>query len=196
MTITEDFGKFKATLYSSGSFARRSREVELEICWISCGLYQINYYRPDDAVDAGVTVGKDWYPDNVYLSFTPEQFDKVIELHLNAPKQSRDQCYKPFYEDYDLDRCMFDFGNDSLFQAFRSPVEEKVYLVKRNFSHGTPTEEVSVLGLSFEDLSRLNEFLNSKKDLIFYSGCKFSVPSPTVSALNAVVDNIQQSNES
>ena len=114
-------------------------------------------------------------PDT-HISFTPEQFEKVMELFPLAPKYKRDECYKPFYENYDLDRGMFDLGHDSLFQAFKDPHDdiEKVYMVSHTFVHGSPTTHTQVLGLHIDDLQRLKELLDSKKDEIFYSGCKIS----------------------
>jgi hypothetical protein len=177
MTCTEDFGKFKCTLWRETSIAgARGREVELEITWISCGVYQLDYTRPADAphTDHGILVIEDWYPPNMRISFTPEQFDKAYELYDGAPRHKRDQCYKPYYEDYDLDRGMFDMERDELFQAYKDPIRDKVYLVQHCFASGTPTEYTSVLGLTIEDFKRLKEFLDSKRSLIFYSGCKIA----------------------
>ena len=176
MTCTEDFGKFKCTLVRDACFAVREREVEFDVTWISCGVWSLEYWRPKDAprTDLGILVVEDWYPPNTQISFTPEQFDKAYELYPDAPRQERDKCYKPYYEDYDLDRGMFDFGHDKLFQAYKDPIKDKVYLVQRYFVRGTPSETTSVLGLSLEDFKRLKELLDSKKSSIFYSGCKIS----------------------
>jgi hypothetical protein len=180
MTISIDIGKFEAEIEYISAIGKRSRKVELEVMWHSCWVYQVTYYRPRDAEDHVVVVTKDWYPPNINISFTPEQFDKVVELYPLAPKNERDQCYKPFYEDYDLSRGMFDFGDDVLFQAFKSPQptdDERVYLVRHCFSYGTPTPDTAVLGLHVDDLKKLKELLDSKKNEIFYSGCKISWPS-------------------
>ncbi len=176
MTMTADIGKFKVKIEHHGVIGKRSREVEFDVQWVSCGVYQIDYYRPRDAVDHEVLVTEDWYPPDTSISFTPEQFEKVAELFPLAPKRKRDECYKPFYEDYSLDRGMFDFEYDELFQAFKDPHDniEKVYLVNHCFIHGSPTTSVQVLGLYWEDFQRLKELLDSKKDEIFYSGCKVS----------------------
>lgn len=176
MTIAENFGKFKATLEHDGCIGSRSREVELDVQWVSCGVYEISYYRPRDAEDHRVLVAENWYPPDTSISFTPEQFEKVVELYPNAPKHQRDECYKPFYEDYDLCRGMFDLEYDMLFQAFKDPHPdvEKVYMVNRCFVHGVPTTDTHVLGLSMEDFQHLKELIESKKDEIFYSGCKIA----------------------
>ena len=121
MTISEDIGKIKVTLAHDGLIGMRSREVELDVTWVSCGVYQVEYWRPRNAENHEVLVTDDWYPPNTSISFTPEQFEKVAELYPNAPKHERGECYKPFYEDYDLDRGMFDFEYDRLFQAFKDP---------------------------------------------------------------------------
>ncbi len=178
MTISIDIGKFKAKIEHNGLIGKRSREVEFDVEWVSCGVYQVSYYRPRDAVDHGVLVTEDWYPPDTSISFTPEQFEKVAELYPSAPKRKRNECYKPFYEDYDLSRGMFDFGDDRLFQAFKDPYDnvEKVYMVNHQFAHGAPTTSKQVLGLYLEDFQRLKNLLDSKKDEIFYSGCKFVMP--------------------
>jgi hypothetical protein len=178
--MTSNIGKFKAkSEYICSMFGRRSREVEFDVTWVSCGVYQMEYYRPRDAEDPAVLVteNENWYPPNVNISFTPEQFNKVAELYPSAPKNKRFECYKPFYENYDLDRGMFDFGDDCLFQAFKDPHEnvEKVYLTSRSFVHGTSKNYISILGLYWEDFKRLKDLLDSKKDEIFYSGCRMSM---------------------
>lgn len=189
--MTEDFGKFKATIESNCCLAKRHREVDLEVIWVSCGVYQITYRRPKDAENPEVIVAKDWYPKNINISFTPEQFEKAFELFADAPKQERPDCYKPYYEDYDLDRGMFDFENDTLFQAYKdpnpSPDINRVCLVNRHYGFGRPTKDSGLLELSFEDFKRLKEFLDEKKDLIFYSGCKISFPSKIMSDLQSGV---------
>lgn len=175
MTISVDLGKLKAKLEHTGIIGRRSREVELDVTWVSCGVYEVDYHRPIDAGDHQVLIEKDWYPPNTSIGFTPEQFAKVVELYPSAPKhEKREECYKPFYEDYDLDRGMFDFGYDSLFQAFKDPLVDKVYMVNHRFILGAPSTSTQVLGLYMDDFQRLKELIDSKKDEIFYSGCKFS----------------------
>ena len=179
MTMSVDIGKFKTRIKHQGCIGYREREVEFDVMWVSCGVYQLSYYRPSDAADHEVVVVDDWYPPNTFITFTPEQFEKVVELYPQAPKRQRDECYKPFYEDYDLSRGMFDFGEDMLFQAFKDPAEntERVYLVNHQFMCGSPTTSTQVLGLYLEDLRRLQELIDSKKDEIFYSGCRISMPS-------------------
>ena len=130
------------------------------------------YTRPKDAKNHEVIVEENWYPPNTYISFTPEQFDKVIELYPLALENERSQCYKSFYEDYDFSRGMFDFCDDTLFQAFKQ--DGRVYLVQHLFSYGAPTTHTNVLGLNIDDLKKLKELLDSKKGEIFYSGCKIS----------------------
>ena len=113
------------------------------------------------------------------MTFTPEQFEKVIELYLDAPKHKRTECYKPFYESFDTDRGMFDFEYDTLFQAYKDPHEgvDKVYLVNHSFSNGIPTSNSYTLGLFMEDFQKLRDLIESKKDEIFYSGCRASFQS-------------------
>ena len=156
MTIEENFGKFKATLGNNCFLGKRTREIDLDISWVSCGVYQVQYWRPQGAIDSGVVVAEDWYPANVHISFTPEQFDKAFELFADAPKNERGNCYKPYYEDYYLDNGMFDFTHDELFQAYKDPNPnvDRVSLVNRHFSLGRPTESTSILELSFEDFKR------------------------------------------
>lgn len=176
MTCTEPLGKFTAKIIHNGGIGCRSREVEFDIQWISSGLYSMEYWRPrgEDIQPHYVIVAEDWYPPDISISFTPDQLAKIVELYPAAPKPPRDQCHKAFYEDYELDRYFMDMGHDNLLQAFKDPHEDRdiVYLVKRHFQHGTPTESSSVLPLFWEDLLRLKEFLDSKKDMIFYSGIK------------------------
>lgn len=186
MTISVDIGKFKATIEYKCSIGKRHREIELDVIWVSCGVYEISYHRPRDAEPYDVIVAEDWYPPDIYMSFTPEQFNKVVELYPSAPKQERNQFYKPFYEDYDLSRGTFDFGEDRLFQAFKDPNEDRVNMVNHYFIRGTPDSNMSVFGLSWEDLQRLKELLDSKKDEIFYSGCKIS-SSTVISDLAACI---------
>lgn len=176
MTISINIGRFKAELEHDGLIGTRSREVELDVMWHSCGIYQVSYYRPRDAVDHIVLVTEDWYPPDTTCVFTPEQLEKVAELFPLASKRKRDECYKPFYEEYTLSNGMFDFGDDDLFQAFKDPGEtvEKVYMVNRSFSHGVPTTSSSVLGLRKEDFQRLKDLIDSKKNEIFHSVCKVS----------------------
>lgn len=178
MTISIDIGKFEADIEHISMIGKRSRKVEFNVQWHSCGVYQVSYHRPRDAKNHIVIVEPDWYPPNTHVSFTPEQFEKVIELYPSAPKNERDQCYKPFYEDYTLSLGMFDDGNDTLFQAFKGscPGDERIYFVEHCFSYGTPTTNTHVLGLLVDDLKKLKELLVSKKDEIFYSGCKISNP--------------------
>lgn len=178
MTISEDIGKFKARIGISTLFGIRDREVELEVIWVSCGVYSIRYNRPKDATDPNIIVEEDWYPPDVHISFTPEQFEKVVELYPLALKHKRNEVYKPFYEDYTLDNGMMDFENDTLFQVFKDPHDniEKIYLVNHYFSRGSPTTQTDVLGLYSEDFEKLKDLIASKKDVIFYSGCKFSMP--------------------
>jgi hypothetical protein len=187
MTIEIDIGKFKAKLEHDALLCRRGREVELDVTWSSCGVYVVTYSRPRDAdpVDIGILVKEEWYPDSVCVSFTPEQFEKVCELFPSALKQERNQCYKPFYEDYDLDRGMMDFGMDGLFQAFKDYHlnVEKVYLVNHMFARGAPTSNSQVLGLHWEDFKILKDLIESKKGEIFYSGCKVVMPSKLMSDL-------------
>jgi hypothetical protein len=179
MTMTVDIGKFKTKLKHQSCFGYREREVEFDVTWVSCGVYQLSYYRPRDAKNHEVIVEEDWYPPDTAISFTPEQFEMVAKLYPQAPKRPRNECYKPFYENYDLDRGMFDFGNDELFQAFKDPTPdvERVYLVNRHFTYGSPSTSTQVLGLYIEDFKRLQELINSKKGEIFYSGCKVAMPS-------------------
>ena len=180
MTMCVDIGKFKTRVKHQSFIGFREREVEFSVTWVSCGVYQLEYYRPKDIENHEVLVTEDWFPPDTSISFTPEQFEKVMELYPAAPKRNRDECYKPFYEEYTLSRGMFDFGDDELFQAFKDPSEkaEMVYLVNHKFSYGLPTPHVSVLGFYIEDFQRLKGLLDSKKDDIFYSGCKCSWPSP------------------
>ena len=177
MTCTESLGKFSAKIkHRCGALGIvREREIEFNVDWVSCGVYQMEYYRPrgDDIKPHYVIVEEDWYPPDTFCCFTPEQFEKVAELYPTAPKLPREQCYKPFYEDYELDRGMMDFGHDRLFQAYKDPCEEMVYLVNRYFVFGMPEEATNVLGLEWSDFLRLSELLISNKHLIFYSGVKF-----------------------
>jgi hypothetical protein len=177
MTISVDLPKFKTRLKYQAEIGYREREVEFDIQWVSCGVYQMSYYRPKDAKEHYILVAEDWYPPDTSITFTPEQFEKVYELYPNAPKNERPECYKPFYEEYDLSRGMFDFGDDCLFQAHKDPRDERVYLVNQPFLYGAPTPTKQVLGLYWEDFLRLKELLDSKKDEIFYSSCKISWPS-------------------
>lgn len=124
MTISIDIGKSKATIKHNGMIGYRTREVDLDVQWHSCGVFQVTYYRPSDAKDHRILVTEDWYPPNVSVSFTPEHLEKVFELYPDAPKRKRMECYIPFYEDYDPDRGMFDMGNDMLFQAYKDPPRE------------------------------------------------------------------------
>jgi hypothetical protein len=176
MTICIDIGKFKATLKHDGSIGYRTREVEFDVEWVSCGVYQMSYYRPRDAANHEVLVTEDWYPPDTFISFTPEQFEKVAELYPSAPKQERVNSFKPFYEDFETDSGMFDLGLDTLFQAYKDPYPDvdRVYMVNHTFSHGAPTTLTGVLGLSWEDFNRLKDLLDSKKHEIFYSGCKIA----------------------
>lgn len=183
MTIAEDIGKFKCKIKHVGLIGYREREIEFDIQWVSCGVYEMSYWRPRDAKSHEILVTEDWYPPNTSITFTPEHFEKVVELYPLAPKQERDQCYKPFYEDYDLSRGMFDFGDDMLFQAFKDPLEDRVYLVNHRFLRGVPTTSTQVLSLYADELQRLKELLDSKKDMIFYSGCKIATPSPIITEL-------------
>lgn len=182
MTMTVDLGKIKVTLKHTGRFGYREREVELDVMWVSCGVYEVSYYRPRNAESHGVIVAADWYPPDTAIAFTPEQFEKVAELYPQAPKHPRDECHKPFYEDYDLSRGMFDLGDDTLFQAFKDPAEgvERVYLATHQFSYGSPTTSTAVLGLHIDDFHRLKELIDSKKDEIFYSGCQIEMPSKLI----------------
>jgi hypothetical protein len=190
MTCTSEIGKFKATIRHESMLGYREREVEFDVTWVSCGVYQMSYYRPRDAKPHYVIVVEDWYPPDTFISFTPEQFEKVSELYLLAPKHERNQCYEPFYEDYDLDNGMIDFQNDDLFQAYRDPIKDWVYLVNHMFTHGCPTTSTQVLGLSWTDFLRLKDLICSKKNEIFYSGCKISWPSKLVQKLNACSEAI------
>jgi len=174
MTCTEDLGTLSVKL-EYVSLGYRGRVVDLEIIWISCGVYQVSYRRPKNAA-APMVLGTsgEWYPANVNICFTPEQFNAAFDLFEAAPKQDRENCYKPYYENYDLDRGMFDMGYDTLFQAFKDPKKDKVHLVTHTFRQGTPGQSCgeNVLGLYLEDFKRLKEFIDSKSDWIFYSGVK------------------------
>jgi hypothetical protein len=198
MTCTEDFGKFKATIKHDGSIGWREREVEFDITWVSCGVFEMRYYRPRDAKEQHyVLVAEDWYPPDTSITFTPEHYEKVFELYPSAPKHERDKCYQPFYETYELDAGMFDFGHDWLFQAYKDPLEDRVHLVNRNFVRGNPVESTNVIGLTWADFLRLKEFLDSKKGLIFYSGCRIAMPSKTVTDLqNAIRDATKEEGDS
>lgn len=173
MTCTDNLGKFKTRIrhYSLGY---REREVEFDVQWISSGLFSMEYWRPrgEDIQPHYVMVAEDWYPPDTSCTFTPDQFDKVAELYPSAPKPERDQCHKPFYEDYDLDRYFMDMGFDRLFQAYKAPQEDldMVFLVNRSFEHGMPTEGTHVLGLFWEDFLRLKTFLEGRT--LLYSGIK------------------------
>ena len=177
MTISVDIGKFKAKIEHYSLLAIRHQEVELDVMWVSCGVYEVNYYRPRDAISHIVITTEDWHPPDTHISFTPEQFAKVVELYPSASKNERDECHKPFYEDYDLSRGMFDFGDDRLFQAFKDPHVDKVYMVNHYFVHGSPTTSADVLGLYMDDFQKLKDLIDNKKGEIFYSGCKISMPS-------------------
>ncbi len=177
MTCTEDFGKFTTKIKHQTCIGYREREVDLSITWVSCGVYSFQYWRPQDADDPEVIgTDKEWYPGNIHFSITPEQFDKVAELYPAAPRHERAECYKPFYEQYDLDRGMFDMGCDTLFQAFKDPREEvdRVYMVNRSFIYGQPSQDSSMLALYWNEFLRLKEYIDSKRGEIFYSGCRFS----------------------
>jgi hypothetical protein len=175
MTCTDNLGKFKAKLRHQ-SLGHREREVELDVQWISSGLFSLEYWRPrDEGIKPHyVMVAEDWYPPDTSMSFTPDQMEKIFELYPSAPKQPRDQCYKPFYEDYELDRYFMDMGHDNLLQVYKDPHEDvdMVYLVKHHFTNGIPTDSTSFLPLYWEDFLRLRDFLNSKRDMLLYSGVK------------------------
>lgn len=177
MTISIKIGKFKAKIEYQIFMAKRNKEVEFDITWSSCGVYCMSYYRPLKAEDHQVIVTKDWYPPNIAITFTPEHLEKTAELYSNAPKNERHECYKPFYEDYDLDRCMIDFGNDILFQAYRDPRKdiEKVYMVNRRFVCGVPDTHTDILGLFMDDFQKLKDLIDNEKEKIFYSGCKIQM---------------------
>ncbi|MGH7175640.1 MAG: hypothetical protein ACREGR_04775, partial [Minisyncoccia bacterium] len=180
-----DIGKFTARIEHGEHIGMRSREVELKVMWHSCGVYDVSYYRPRDAEPHYVIVVEDWYPPDTQVSFTPEQFDKVVELYPSAPRRSRGEAHKPFYEDYDLSRGMFDFEDDCLFQAYKDPHEgvERVYMVDHMFLHGRPTTNTTALGLDMADFQKLKDLIDSKKGEIFYSGCKIAMPSVLLSGL-------------
>jgi hypothetical protein len=174
MTISINIGKVKVSLKYTALLGYRKREVELDVQWHSCGTYQVSYYRPREAKDYRILVEEDWYPPSVDVGFTPEQFDKVFELFPSAVKRERMESYKPFYENYDPDRGMFDFGNDTLFQAFKDPLENEdgVHLVNQYFVRGIPSENTQVLGLSWADFMKLKDLIEREKHEIFYSGVK------------------------
>lgn len=174
MTISIDLPKYKVSIRHQSTIGYREREIEFDVQWISCGLYQLSYYRPSDAKSHCIIVEDDWYPPNISISFTPEQFDKVFELFPAAPKEKRIHCYKAFYENFTVDNGMFDFCHDTLFQAYKDPCPntDKVYMVNRKFIYGAPTADICVLGLKWNDFLRLKELIDSKKNKIFYSGVK------------------------
>lgn len=169
MTYTENLGEIEVNLEHNASLCIKSRVVDLRVNWHSCCIYEVSYRRPNDAGDHRVIVESDWYPPSFQIHFTPEDFDKAFELFPDAPKNKRKDCYKPYYENYELSRGMFDFGDDELFQAYKDPYDEieKVYLVNRFFTHGTPSTGTEVLGLYFDDFKKLKEFIDITRPQIF-----------------------------
>jgi hypothetical protein len=168
MTICEDFGGIEVTTKNAFGIGYIARKVMLKITWVSCGHYSIAVQK---AQELPIHANKHTEPKTDYtIHMTPEQVDKVAELFEAAPSPERMQCYKPFYEDFDPDRGMFDMGHDTLFQAFRQ--KDRVVLANTYFVCGLPSG-MDTLNMTFEDYKRFKEYLDSKRDQVFYSGVKF-----------------------
>jgi hypothetical protein len=168
MTICEDFGGIEVTTKNAFGIGYINRKVLLKITWVSYGAYTITVQK---AAELPMSANKYTEPKTDYsISITPEQVDKVAELFEAAETPERMQCYKPFYEDYDPDRSMFDMEHDTLFQAFKQ--KDRVILTNINFVCGVPSSMDS-LNMTFEDYLKFKAYLDSKRDQVFYSGVKF-----------------------
>ena len=176
MTITEPIGKFQTTAQYRFMFGKTERKIELDIVWISCGYYSIIATRIEEAGDNKFIEPK----TDFKISLAPEWIEKVVELYPKVERRTRNELYKPFYEDFHTDAGMMDMGQDILFQAFKHQMEERVILTNYNFLYGVPTGNVNVFNIEFEDFQLLKEYLddpNGNGPEIFYSGCKIRFPS-------------------
>jgi hypothetical protein len=169
MTICERVGTFQTELFCRSLLNIKSYKTEFVVDWVSSGHYSIKF---DVEQEIGPLGNIDNLYKDCYINLAPEWIQKTLELYPTAELQPRDKCYKPFYEDFHTDRCMFDFGFDRLFQAFKCQFDDKVILTTYHFIYGIPTGEVSVLYMAFEEFKRFKEFLdNAIKP--FYSGVRF-----------------------
>ena len=152
---------------------KTERKVELDIKWISCGYYSITATRIDEkAEDENPYIQP---KTDFHISLAPEWIKKVVELYPLAERRPRNELHKPFYEDFHTDAGMMDMGQDTLFQAFKHQLEERVILTNYIFSYGVPTGHVNVFNIAFDDFQLLKEYLddpNGNGPEIFYSGCK------------------------
>lgn len=167
MTICESLGEFETNTKKYGLFGVVNRKVKLKVTWVSCGTYSIDVQKFEEL---GVDSNKYTEPKTDFqMHMTPDHVEKVAELFDAAVTPDRMSSHKPFYEDYDPDRCMFDMGHDTLFQAFRQ--KERVILTNIYFEMGVPTSMDS-LNMSFDEYKKFKAFLDERKDQIFYSGVK------------------------
>ncbi len=174
MTICENIGKFQTTVKDRFIFGYTERKIELNITWISSGVYQMDATRIDEKEE---DENSHIQPKTDFkISLTPEWIQKTVELYPEAERRPRNELYKPFYEDFRTDQGMFDMGCDTLFQAFKDQLEERVILTTYHFNYGVPAGVVEVLNLEFDEFKLLKEYLdnpNGRGSEIFYSGVQF-----------------------
>jgi hypothetical protein len=169
MTICKHITEFETTLETRFLGTIIKRKIKIDIKWISFGLYSLQ------AKCIEKKRKKRKKELEFRISLAPEWIEKVIELYPEADRRSRTESHKPFYEKYDINRCMiFDMGQDILFQAFKHPLKETVTLTNLYFNHGEPMEHIDVFSVSFEEFKRLKEVLddpNGKGSETLHSGC-------------------------
>lgn len=173
MTICEPIGKFQTKLEKNGLFGRYSTEVEFDIIWVSSGSYSIDVKKSNlEEKDNPDIVPKTGFN----FSLAPEWIQKSVELFPDAPARPRMDSHIPFYQNYDPDRCMIDMGSDTLFQAFKTKVNEtRIGIAISYFSYGLPHSS-TILNMEFYEFKRLKEYLdnpNGNGPEIFYSGVSF-----------------------
>lgn len=169
MTISIQIGELETQTKKRDLFGYAELKIKLQVTWHSCGCYAI-WVEKMESLDNKYIEPKTGFS----LHMNPEHLEKVAEMFPNAPVRPRMETHKPFYEDYDPDRGMFDFGHDTLFQAFKDPLENnRVIIANINFNGGIPSS-LDSLSLDFDEFKKLKTLIDDKKGEIFYSGVKCS----------------------
>ncbi len=165
MTIDITIGKFQTQILKYEVFGYKLHDVELDINWVSCGVYSIHVNYLNEKSDIK--------KPSFVISLQPDWLKKVEELYPVGEKRPRTDCHKPFYEVLGTAYGMIDFGEDTFFQAFKDPTKEYVALTTTHFSNGIPNG-IRVLTISFDEFKKLRSYLknpNGNGPEIFYSGC-------------------------
>jgi hypothetical protein len=171
MTIDYHITKFDSKILEQ-DLGYRIHNVQLDVHWVSCGFYVFSYPKfefkpfPDSTSMRKV--------EGMSISVDPKWIDKIIELYPSVEKTTdRTKTFVPFFQVFDTDRGMFDFGQDSQFSAYKSQHDGWIVMLEHQANYGVPTRHVSSWSIHIDDLKALRDKLKDPSVVQpMWSGCK------------------------